>query len=79
MYDGTMGEIRLFAGTFAPEHWLECNGQELLVADHPQLFNAMTGQSGNAPVTFRLPDIPPPAPEMRYVICARGMFPSFSR
>src|SRR6185369_13587019 len=53
-----LGEIRLFAGNFAPAGWKFCQGQLLSTTDFRQLFlligNAYGGDGIN---TFALPDL----------------------
>ncbi|MEO1023178.1 MAG: tail fiber protein, partial [Bacteroidota bacterium] len=35
--DAFLGEIRMFAGTFAPEYWAFCHGQVLQINDNAAL------------------------------------------
>lgn len=37
-YSSTIGQIMLFAGSFAPEGWLLCNGYFLPIEQYPALF-----------------------------------------
>lgn len=56
--DGYMGEIRLFAGDFAPKYWAFCNGQLLAIAQNQALFSLLgTTYGGNGQTTFALPDL----------------------
>lgn len=58
MYEGTLGEIRLFAGNFAPRDWAFCDGQLLSIAQHTALFSILgTTYGGNGTTTFALPDL----------------------
>jgi microcystin-dependent protein len=53
-----VGEIRLFAGNFAPAGWLLCQGQELPIADYDVLFNLIgTTYGGDGQNTFALPNL----------------------
>ena len=53
-----IGELRLFAFSFAPVGWLACNGQELPISQHMALFSLLgTTYGGNGQTTFRLPDL----------------------
>lgn len=53
-----LGEIRMFAGNFAPNGWLFCEGQLLLIAEHDTLFNLIgTTYGGDGVETFALPDL----------------------
>ncbi|MCX2583534.1 phage tail protein [Pedobacter sp. MR22-3] len=56
--EGTIGEIRMFAGTFAPRYWSICNGQMLQVRGNTALF-AIIGNiyGGDGKTTFMLPDL----------------------
>lgn len=59
-YGGTpyVGEIRLFAGTFAPAGWLFCEGQQLPISDNETLFQLIgTTYGGDGEQTFHLPDL----------------------
>ena len=53
-----VGEIRLFAGNFAPLNWAFCDGQVLSIADNVVLFELIgTTYGGDGQVTFQLPDL----------------------
>jgi microcystin-dependent protein len=53
-----IGEIRLFAGDFAPNGWSFCNGALLAIAENTTLFNLIgTTYGGNGQSTFALPDL----------------------
>jgi microcystin-dependent protein len=53
-----LGEIRMFAGTFAPRGWAFCNGQLLSIADYSALFTLIgTTYGGDGQSTFGLPDL----------------------
>jgi microcystin-dependent protein len=75
MLDGTIGEIRLWAGSFVPVEWVECDGREVLKSDYGYLYLAMGGEIYAQWPLFRLPAIDPPAPGLRYVVCWRGAWP----
>ena len=55
--DPFIGEIRMFAGNFAPENWAFCNGQPLPVSQQELLFSVLGVQYGGDGVTFNLPDL----------------------
>ena len=58
-----IGEIRMFAGNFAPEGWAFCDGQELKLKAHTALFSIIgTTYGGNGKTTFALPDLRGRAP-----------------
>lgn len=53
-----VGEVRLFAGNFAPKGWLRCDGQPMTVAGSPELFSVLgTTYGGDGRSSFSLPDI----------------------
>jgi len=62
--EGVIGEIRLFAGNFAPRSWAFCNGQLLAIATNTALF-AILGVTygGNGVNNFALPDLRGRVPE----------------
>ncbi len=58
MYEGTLGEIRLFAGTFAPRGWEFCHGQLISISSNTALFSLLgTTYGGDGMRTFALPDL----------------------
>jgi microcystin-dependent protein len=55
--EGTIAEIRMFAGNFAPRNWAFCNNQILPIAQNTALFSILgTTYGGNGQTTFALPD-----------------------
>ena len=53
-----VGEIRMFAGNFAPVGWLFCEGQLLAIAENEVLFQLIgTTYGGDGQTTFALPDL----------------------
>ena len=58
MAEPFLGEIRMFAGTFAPQGWAFCDGQLLSVSQNDALFSLLgTTYGGDAISTFALPDM----------------------
>ena len=56
--DPIIGQIILFVGTYAPEGWLFCWGQELQIVQYQPLFAIIGTQfGGNGTSTFKLPDL----------------------
>ncbi len=56
--DPFLGEIRMFAGNFAPRGWAFCDGQILSIAQNAALFSLLgTTYGGNGQTTFALPDL----------------------
>src|SRR5215813_9335030 len=53
-----VGEIRIFAGNFAPAGWMFCEGQLLPISEYETLFNLIgTTYGGDGQSTFALPDL----------------------
>jgi microcystin-dependent protein len=58
MADPFVGEIRIFAGNFAPNGWSFCNGQLLAISQNQALFALIgTFYGGDGVTTFQLPDL----------------------
>ena len=58
MSEPYVGEIRLFAGNFAPVGWAFCDGQLLSIAQNVVLFELVgTTYGGDGVSTFQLPDL----------------------
>ncbi len=53
-----VGEIRMFAGNFAPAGWMFCAGQLLPISENETLFQLIgTTYGGDGQSTFALPDL----------------------
>lgn len=53
-----VGEIRMFAGNFAPAGWMFCEGQLLPISENETLFQLIgTTYGGDGEETFNLPDL----------------------
>jgi microcystin-dependent protein len=53
-----IGEIRMFAGNFAPAGWAFCNGALMDIAQNDALFNLIgTTYGGDGQTTFALPNL----------------------
>jgi len=86
--DGTIGEIKMFGGTFAPRNWAFCSGQLLPILNNSALFSILgTKYGGDGRTTFALPDLREKdkngSPrnwinEPVYIICLNGIYPSRS-
>lgn len=58
-----VGEIRMFAGSFAPAGWAMCQGQLMPISENDTLFNLIgTTYGGDGQETFGLPDLQGRAP-----------------
>jgi microcystin-dependent protein len=53
-----VGELRMFAGNFAPAGWMMCEGQLLPISENETLFQLIgTTYGGDGQSTFALPDL----------------------
>lgn len=53
-----VGEVRMFAGNFAPAGWMFCEGQLLSISENETLFQLIgTTYGGDGQNTFALPDL----------------------
>jgi len=53
-----VGEIRIFAGNYAPAGWMHCSGQLLAISENEALFSLIgTTYGGDGVSTFALPDL----------------------
>lgn len=53
-----VGEIRMFAGNFAPAGWMFCDGSLLPISENETLFQLIgTTYGGDGESTFALPDL----------------------
>jgi microcystin-dependent protein len=53
-----VGEIRMFAGNFAPAGWMLCQGQTLPISENEILFQLIgTTYGGDGESTFNLPNL----------------------
>lgn len=57
MSEAFIGEIRMFAGNYAPEGWALCDGRTLSINDYQALYSLLgTLYGSNGATTFGLPD-----------------------
>jgi microcystin-dependent protein len=53
-----VGEVRMFAGNFAPAGWAFCHGQLMSIAENETLFQLIgTTYGGDGQSTFAMPDL----------------------
>lgn len=87
--EGTIGEIRMFAGTFSPREWAFCSGQMMSIAQFQALYSVLGAYyGGDGRVTFALPDLRPKDEngkprdwrngETKYIVCLNGIYPQRS-
>ena len=56
--EGTIGEIRMFAGNFAPRYWAYCDGRLISISSNTAFFSILgTTYGGNGSTTFAVPDL----------------------
>ncbi|MDX6183219.1 tail fiber protein [Flavobacterium sp. Fl-77] len=56
--EGTIGEIRIFAGNFAPLAWSFCDGSTLSISGNEALYTLIgTTYGGDGVQTFKVPDL----------------------
>ena len=85
--EGYIGEIREFAGSFAPRYWASCDGQVLDIKTYTPLFAIIgTTYGGDGVHNFKLPDLRPTNEhgtkvhgweigQPSKIICIEGIFP----
>lgn len=81
--DPFLGEIRLFAGNYAPTGWALCQGQLLQINEWTALFSIVgTTYGGDGTSTFAVPDLRKSVqtfPDgITPIICLQGVYPSRS-
>jgi microcystin-dependent protein len=55
---GFLGQVKLFAGNFAPQGWHDCDGSLLPISENTALFALIgTTYGGDGQTTFALPDL----------------------
>lgn len=68
-----LGEIRIFAGTFAPADWAFCQGQLLPISENDALYTLLgTTYGGDGQQTFGLPNL------QSRVVVGQGIGPGLS-
>ncbi|TCC94230.1 phage tail protein [Pedobacter frigiditerrae] len=76
MMEPYIGEIRMFAGTYAPQGWLTCDGQLLSINRYSALFSLIgTSYGGDGMQNFALPNFVSRAPVHAAYSDPRGLTP----
>ena len=58
MSEAYIGEIRLFAGNFAPQNWALCDGRLIAISENDTLFALLgTTYGGDGVTNFALPNL----------------------
>ena len=74
--DPMLATITYFAGNFAPQGWMFCNGATLQTQQNAALFSLLGNRFGGDGVhTFCLPTIPDLS-GLKALICVEGVYPS---
>jgi microcystin-dependent protein len=84
--DEMLAIVKLFAGTYTPIGYMDCNGQTLPVSHYQALYSLLgNNYGGNGVQSFNLPDLRPVGPdgkkrpwnanEPRSIICVEGLYP----
>ncbi|MDD5698334.1 MAG: tail fiber protein [Victivallaceae bacterium] len=56
--EGYIGQIKIFAGNYAPVDWAFCDGQALQIQEYMELYSLFgTTYGGDGTTTFGLPDL----------------------
>lgn len=73
--DPLIGEIKYFAGNFAPQGWAFCQGQIYSIAQNQALFSILgTTYGGDGRTTFGLPKIDD-LNGCKAIIAIQGVYP----
>jgi len=76
--EGYIGEVRVFAGNFAPKGWHICDGAKFKIIGNEALFSIVGIQyGGDGKTFFQIPKIEALLPNNRciHIICVNGGFP----
>jgi len=73
--DPLLATIEYFAGNFAPQSWMFCNGATLQIQENEALFSLLGNRfGGDGTHTFCLPNIPD-LNGLKAIICVEGVYP----
>jgi len=76
--EGTVAEIKYFAGTYAPRCWAFCQGQMMSIAKNQSLFSILGDTyGGDCRTNFALPKIED-LNGCKAIICIEGVYPNRS-
>lgn len=76
--DEYLGVIKLYAGQYPPQGYMECKGQRISKHQEETLYSLLGNMYGGeeSDPYFMLPNLTPPNENMMYIICIRGIYPS---
>ena len=73
--EGTIGEVRYFAGNFAPKNWEFCQGQIMPITKNTSLFSILGDRfGGDGRTTYALPRLED-LHGCKAIICENGTMP----
>jgi microcystin-dependent protein len=73
--EGTIGEVRYFAGNFAPKNWAFCQGQMIPITKNTSLYSILGARfGGDGMAVFALPKIED-LNGCKAIICENGTMP----
>ena len=76
--EGTLAEIKFFAGNFAPRCWAFCEGQLMPINQYQALFSLLGDNfGGDGRTNFALPKIED-LNGCKAIICLEGIYPQRS-
>lgn len=76
--EGTIGEVRYFAGNFAPKNWAFCQGQIISIASNTSLYSVIGARfGGDGRSVIALPKIED-LNGCKAIICTNGTMPDRS-
>ena len=76
--EGTIAEIKYFAGNYAPRCWAFCQGQMMSIESNQSLFSLLGDTyGGDGRTTFALPKLED-LNGCKAIICIEGVYPSRS-
>jgi len=75
-----IGEIVMFAGSYEPHCWVECDGRRLMKDDNVALYSVLGNTYGGTEDDdfYCLPSLQSETEGVRYIICVEGLYPSRS-
>lgn len=76
--EGILGEIKLVCHSFDMKNYMSCDGRTLKITEFMALYALIVNNFGGTEEegVFCLPILTSPLPNLRYVICVNGVFPS---
>ena len=75
-----IGEVVMFAGSYEPHGWMVCDGRRLMKDDNVALYSVLGNTYGGTEDDdfYYLPSLQSETKGVKYIICAKGIYPSRS-